>query len=164
MRPPLRLVGEAPGGRPGTPAAHNHVPLYPYPPGCAGDRLKGYTGYTVTQYIHGTQRQNIIPDRCPVGWPAAEARANAEVIFEDAKQAGQALVLVGARVKQAFRVEHQLFKIVDVHGVRLVCIPHPSGRNLAWNSQETRDAARQVFATFLPEIDKFLAHRLAQAK
>lgn len=155
---PVFLVGEAPGGPTDVPPPSNHRPLYPRPTGCAGHRLFELTGYSMLEYVRGTTRENLIPDRNPSRWPVLEARDRADVLHERALVHGQLLVLLGARVSAAFGVtERPMFEPFAHMGVRTLRLPHPSGRNLAWNDAASRERARALFQEVLPDVRAYLS-------
>lgn len=105
--------------------------LWPDPPGCTGWRLwkmtEARTGATQTDYCRAFHRYNLVSGG---QWSAAEARVRWQVMEQDLTENFDTIVLLGAAVRRAVGAEVDLLHISR----SLVCIPHPSGRNLWYNS------------------------------
>ncbi len=137
MRP--LLVGELnPHG------ADPRYALYPYPPACAGARLRVILGLSLLSYLRRFDRANL----CTGRWSIAEARRRAGELW----QAGHpAAILLGARVCAAWGVAFEPFsrtRRLD-GGAALVILPHPSGRCRLWNEPGAADRARALLADIL---------------
>jgi len=148
-RPSYRavLVGEANplGGDP-------RAALFPKPIGSAGWRLcHKVLGLSPFEYCDQFHRVNL----CPVGWCLADARVRAvEVAVEayahdwDPSASPVPLVLLGAKVAQAFRVPYEPFTVGSwlapggAFSVRYASLPHPSGLCRAWNVSGAYERAR----------------------
>jgi len=139
------LVGEANpyGGRPG-------MALFPKPAGSSGDRLcRLVLGVDVRTYVRVFRRVNL----CRRTWRLAEAREQAAKVGLEALRAGRMpMVLLGARVAQAFRVpyapfaEGVWFAQGEAISVPYVSLPHPSGLCRAWNEPGAYERARAAVA------------------
>lgn len=115
--------------------------LWPLPPNCAGGRLARILGHTRVEYLRLYARTNL----CASGaWSMDEAERAARALLAERPAA---LVLLGARVARAFLrvgVESEMFAIRRVDDVLVVALPHPSGRNLAYNDPSRCEAARAI--------------------
>lgn len=111
--------------------------LYPLPPECSGGRLQRILGLSRTEYLRIFDRANL----CRGAWSLAQARARASALLAVERSA---LVLLGAKVCQAFRVEFRPFTVAAVGDLRAAILPHPSGRNLTWNEPSAAQRARQT--------------------
>ena len=153
--PPLLIVGEAFGKySPG-----QSRPLYPYPATGSGGRLWDITGYTLGEYLHGTERANLFLDT-PKKWDRGEASAQAKSLAWYAYERRQTLVLLGKKVTQAFGVPGDpfydqlvLFPIVTAGRgscgrVRAFVMPHTSGLCREWNTPGAREKAKAFFDVF----------------
>lgn len=133
--------------------------LYPDPVNSAGWRLcERILRMGPREYLRGTLRRNLLRT---ARWSAPGARRAARELAGDFRE-GDAVVLLGARVRDAFGlsgapplwralqvVDGALLAIAPIRlapppilgsagelarrGVALVLLPHPSGRCLAWN-------------------------------
>lgn len=149
------LVGEAPG--PNTDAL---LPLFPHPPNSAGGRLLKYAGVDVQDWLGKLVRMNL----CDQAWSARRAvagRARALAFLFDKRNYhdGEPLrvLLLGARVANAWSCRRP-FGYTDEYGwrdrpLRVAWIPHPSGRNLLYNSRRNQLRARRAVLWALGERD-----------
>lgn len=139
----LTFIGEAPG-----PHSGENCPLWPVGQGTAGYRLCKMTGLSRRAYLHETSRLNLLPWYSP-HWRSDDAQAAAGNIRGSNLFVGRSVILVGRRVYDAFfpmSNDWLLFEWMPLSGIatsglwcaRLACIPHPSGRNRAWNDPEVR--------------------------
>lgn len=105
--------------------------LYPRPTNSAGGRLCKVLGMSALGYINQFHRRNLLDT---LKWSAPRARA-AALDVQRAAEDGDALVLLGSRVSAAFGVEFVPLYSAWFTGtrVRLLVIPHPSGRSRLWN-------------------------------
>jgi hypothetical protein len=136
------LIGEQPG------TGHNpRLPLWPYPPNSAGDRLFQMSGMPIEQYLTRLARVNMAHQ--PVGkWNAHDAAARLYALALGLPD-GARVVLCGARARNAYAqaraVDMPWFEVDgNPLGHDWVAIPHPSGRNLAYRDPENVARARRV--------------------
>lgn len=126
--------------------------LWPWPPGCSGDHLRSILGLSLLDYFRLFDRTNLLEGR----WLPRAAR-EAAVALDASVPAAVPLVLLGARVREAFDLSHQAL-LCSWEGLgpwsrwrRWVAVPHPSGRSRAWNRPGSRERARDlVLATLGP--------------
>jgi len=156
--PPPRglLVGEAPG-----PNTNALLPLFPEPGNSAAGRLLRYADVDPADWIGKLVRMNM----CDGTWSArravaGRARALAFLFDESNWHGGQPLrvLLLGARVARAWscfgtfgyddRFHHKNGVVL-----RVAWIPHPSGRNLLYNSRRNQLRARRAVLWALGERD-----------
>lgn len=137
------LIGEQPG-----PGSNPRLPLWPYPPGSSGGRLHRMTGVPVADYLTLLARVNLF-HRPIARWTVESARARMASLLSGLPDEAR-VVLVGTRVRDAYtpswsrtRVPLRWFEPIYEAGpcVRLVAIPHPSGRNPDYNHADTRARA-----------------------
>lgn len=149
------LIGERPPPRA---ELRNHSPLYPLPPRCAGARLHVLSGLSIGAYLACFDRVNLVPYpgeiEWSVGpWPREEARWCALSLVRGGSLRKRRVVLLGARVRDAFDVllrlsvspklaEHARWYHDAYNDCHWGLLPHPSGRSRAWNDPELRAAAR----------------------
>lgn len=131
--------------------------LWPWPRGCAGNRLMGILGLTDDQY-RALWRTNL----CNPTWSAKAARKRAEHLLEhdpdDSPNWGR-IVMLGAKVAgvfgKIFGVKFEPFgsRRLGCAGYThtMVYLPHPSGRNLLWNDRDNHRRAREVMRVIAPE-------------
>jgi hypothetical protein len=127
--------------------------LYCYPPGCAGYRLRRILGLPQHQYL-ALHRTNL----CDEAWSKSRARQRAlELLTPTAPW--QVMVLLGRKVTETFEkvalagAPLVAFSTRDCcPGMRLVSLPHPSGRNLVWNQPWARIRAREILRELVPEM------------
>lgn len=126
--------------------------LYCHPANCSGDRLRQIFGLTEDEYL-ALHRANL----CDSGaWSMKEARRRAQLYVADPSAPWRTIVMLGRKGADAFRYEQPFF----THGVvphtdgemRLVSLPHPSGRNTAWNDQRLHVLARRILRELEPKV------------
>lgn len=154
--PQLRglLVGEAPG-----PNTDPLLPLFPSP-NSAGSRLLRYAGVPVSDWLGKLARMNL----CDGTWSArrvvaGRARALAFLFDEANYHDGEPLrvLLLGARVAAAWGCSRP-FGYTEEYGwrdqpLRVAWVPHPSGRNLLYNSRRNQLRARRAVLWAIGERD-----------
>lgn len=116
--------------------------LYPAPAYSAGWRLCRHLGLTRAEYLRRFQRVNL----CALRWNDAMARQTAAMVLAERPRLA---VLLGARVARAFGVKFEPYTVATVDGVRLMMLPHPSGRCRLWNWSGAGAAARVLLANVL---------------
>lgn len=110
--------------------------LYPEPKGCSGYRLC----HLVLQlqpavYLRDFERRDLLVGK----WSLPRAR---EAAFKLAEEIGDAkVVLLGAKVCAAFRLDFEPFTIVRG---KAVILPHPSGLCRIWHQPGSFERAREV--------------------
>lgn len=128
--------------------------LYPAPEGSAGHRLCfEILGLSrVTDYIRAFDRANL----CSGRWSIREARETARGLARGSHADGVWLILLGAKVASAFGLPHAPFAWdksapydrrpgdLEWPTIRVVQLPHPSGRSRAWNEPGAAARAREV--------------------
>jgi hypothetical protein len=117
--------------------------LYPEPEHSAGGRLcRLVMGLSVKDYIRGFERVNL----CAGEWSAAEASVHADAIMSRVTNTANArVVLLGSKVATAFRFDYAPFTSLHyLDRVRVVFLPHPSGRCHYWNEPGAFDRARDA--------------------
>ena len=144
--------------------AQEWAALYPYPEGSSGDRLRRMMGLSVQAYKQ-LGRANL----CIGIWSTSSAVVRCSALVNlyvkasvDLTAASNAVpkvdvpvavVLLGAKVRDVFRGPSEFEVRYDLAGIRMVGLPHPSGRCRAWNTpgaaQRTRDLLREA-APWIP--------------
>jgi hypothetical protein len=127
-------------------AGDQRYALYPYPRGCAGERLfrmlaaEAYVAaelVTPRQYVRAFDRRNVLQQRT---WSAAEASAAGAALLPGL--AGRRVVVLGVQTLAALgwaRGEWGVWLwsspgLLDDHlGTDYCCLPHPSGRCREYN-------------------------------
>lgn len=125
------LIGES------NPFGDPEMALWYEPVGCSGDRLRVILGHSPDEYVRLYRRRNLLQLRPGESWSAPRARDAAEELRRET-EAEDALVLCGAKVASAFRVDYiALYRLnlprADAGHLRVLVIPHPSGLNRMWN-------------------------------
>src|ERR1019366_478944 len=116
--------------------------LYPLPKGSAGDRLcRLVLQMGLREYVNTFDRVNL----CAGKWSVKAARARAGELLAS-RDAG-AVVLLGARVCNAFMLAFVPFSVVQGGRLSVVILPHPSGLSRAWNEPGAYDRARSVLVS-----------------
>jgi len=160
------LVGEAPG-----PNTNALLPLFPHPSNSAGARLLRYSGVDPADWLGKLVRMNM----CDGTWSArravaGRARALAFLLDEANYHDGRPLrvLLLGVRVARAWGCsgefgsdEHQYGlnpiparrPVASDKTLRVAWIPHPSGRNLLYNSRRNQLRARRAVLWAIGERD-----------
>lgn len=143
-------------------AAPEHA-LYPYPPGCAGQRFCSDILAVHTRTYLATWRTNL----CNPTWKMREARKRAAALLSPTAP-WSTIVMLGRKVAEAFSkltdgvLGPMTFDVLDslrITGVddgsqktfRIISLPHPSGRNLYWNNPRNKAIAREFLAERVPE-------------
>lgn len=115
--------------------------LYPEPRNSAGGRLcRDIMQLSVKDYIRGFERVNL----CAGKWSMTEARESARLV-KMRPEIPLAYVLLGAKVCAAWGVAYEPFRVSPSGlGCLQVILPHPSGRNRAWNESGAAARARRA--------------------
>lgn len=154
------LIGEAPpeSMHPGDPIWQRHSPMYPYPPRSAGGRLHRISDYGLGMYIHGVQRQNLMPVY-EARWNKHGASDRAKEFMNRFKPAH--VILCGRKVCDAFGLEGitlpQRHASWLWHGCTFYAIPHPSGAN----PQSRIPANQEIVRGYFAEVRELVAWRWA---
>jgi hypothetical protein len=160
------LIGEAPG-----PNTDPFLPLFPEPRNSAGGRLLKYADIPMADWIGKLVKMNL----CDETWSVRRAvagRARALAFLFDERNYFEKrplrVLLLGARVARAWGCygpfgyeEHAygLNPIVTSRSVasdktlRVAWIPHPSGKNRAYNSRRNQLRARRAVLWAIGERD-----------
>lgn len=114
--------------------------LWPAPVNCAGWRLwkmlEERAGVTPNEYARGFVRRNLCAG---TEYDRKLARAQAETLLEELQ--GRVVVVLGAAVRDAFRLPPVLVKPILDRGVTFRQLPHPSGRCRWYNDPKHRKVA-----------------------
>ncbi len=140
------LVGEAPG-----PNTDPFLPLFPEPSQSAGGRLLKYAGVPTADWLGKLVRMNL----CDGTWSARRAvagRARALAFLLDQRNYHDGtplrVLLLGARVARAWSCFGAFGSVEMEHrsdaSLRVAWIPHPSGKNLLYNSRRNQLRARRA--------------------
>lgn len=112
--------------------------LYPVPEGCTGNRLwkmlHARTGASMGNYRDVFERRNLVKSK--VTFDLRHARARAYEITTELRGTGRSIVLLGQEVREAFGHDKLLLHPQEIDGCTWRQVPHPSGRNLFYNSPE----------------------------
>lgn len=128
--------------------------LYPAPEGCSGHRLwrllHEETGATRLQYIDRFCRINLVVGQ----WDRRRARLGARELLPSLL--GRDVVVLGQKVREAFDLpDRPTGESFHFGGARFYFLPHPSGRNLWYNSEANRQIARQLLGRlYLQETNR----------
>lgn len=114
--------------------------LFPHPAGCTGHRLyemlkSRVPGVTRRQYLDAFDRRNVVSAK---SYDKQLAREGASALYNEFFGTGRTVVLLGADTVVAFGLPRLLLHPQENGGVTWRQIPHPSGRNLWFNSEENR--------------------------
>jgi hypothetical protein len=127
--------------------------LYCYPSGCAGNRLQEDILQMAASGYLALWRTNL----CTPAWSLVAARKRASELLDTAAP-WELVVMLGRKVTSVFdKVCGELeptppFSHHSWGRFTLVHIPHPSGRNLVWNSEANRSRARGIVSLLAPEL------------
>lgn len=126
--------------------------LYCYPPGCAGYRLRRILGLPQHQYL-ALHRANLCASG---GWSMAEARRRSRLFIADPSAPWRVIVMLGRKVATAFDYDRPFFThdiVPRTDGeMRVVSLPHPSGRNAASWNDKARARTREILRELVPEV------------
>ena len=136
------------------------LPLYPWPPNCAGHRLWQHCQATLgarlfgqDHYLRTFRRINGLEHPCDTfarrDVPAERVR-DLLALFRDGSQTS-CVVYLGPAVAHVFRHKGELLRWCrDVtEPYTWVIFPHPSGRNHSWNDPVRKAAAREFLAELI---------------
>lgn len=152
--PPLIVVGESnPYG------ADPRYALYDEPANSAGGWLRRLVmRLRAVSYHRYTRRFNL----CVSGWSQREAAVAAEWVVAREAREGTVIVLLGQKVAGAFGFEGVPPFTANLPGegeraahpsaVGYVLLPHPSGRNRAWNEPGSYLRARDLLRQVRPDV------------
>ena len=148
------LVGQAaPVPKPGT----RHIPLFPFPRNCAGERLHRMSGWDLPSYFTWWDTVNTIawfPGRASSGkgdaFPAALAREHAALRLVEYRMGERPCLFVGKGNASAYPWAGGLPGPMEWReqegGGRWAWFPHTSGIVPFWNSGDNRAQLRQLFS------------------
>jgi len=149
------LIGQAPGPKtdPDDPLAANTV---------TGRRLAELCGLDQQAYTSAFQRANLLhyfPGRTGSDdrFPIREARAAALALRPFLR--GRSIIMIGRGVAQAFGYRRADLPFCEQRlnerwGFFYSCIPHPSGRNRAYNEQQTREQVSSFINRLLNPLER----------
>lgn len=132
--------------------------LWPAPERCAGDRLCNVILRIPEDWYTACWRTNLCHDG---PWSTKRARERAKLLLTAENVPWTTIVVLGAKVAKivgsvidlhATGGELKPFRPVTHGNGHVVYLPHPSGRNLAYNSQAVRDNARDALRTLAPRL------------
>lgn len=114
--------------------------LFPYPPGCTGHRLltmlqSRVPDVTRREYLAHFDRRNVVSAKA---FTMGMAREGAGKLDQEFFGSGRTIVLLGAETVAAFAIPRLLIHPQIIGGSTWRQIPHPSGRNTWYNSEENR--------------------------
>lgn len=117
--------------------------LFPYPEGCTGHRLwkmlqERLPHVSRRDYLETFDRRNLV---CGRHFSRPLARAEAERISAEMWGGGRTIVLLGEDVRRAFGHPRLIVEPQNIGGAVWRQLPHPSGRNLWYNSPSHRKMA-----------------------
>jgi hypothetical protein len=150
------LVGEQPPERWANDETYrrHHSPMFPYPANSAGGRLRDISDLWLGEYIHGLTRINLYPQWEP--WSKEVARTYAHVAMQRFAPVSH-VFLCGKRVVAAFQdffpsgyKPWPVDEIGRAPNTIFFCIPHPSGRNTAYNDPDVRLRVQSMFKEVRP--------------
>lgn len=114
--------------------------LFPHPPGCTGHRLyemlkSRVPDITMSKYLARFDRRNVVSMRVFDKQSALEGARKLDTEFFGSRRT---VVLLGADTATAFGFPRLLIHPQMIGGYTVRQIPHPSGRNLWYNSEENK--------------------------
>ena len=131
--------------------------LWPDPPGCTGHRiwqmLASRTGASTHDYIRSFDRRNLVVGQ----WDRKAAQAEARRLMASGELRGRIVVLLGDKVREAFRLDKYLIHPQLVDGVMFRQLPHPSGLNRWYNEPVNVSMAGMLLADLYEEVKKCAA-------
>lgn len=135
--------------------------LYHEPTNAAGHRLQSkILGVRPREHYLSIWRTNL----CTGGWDPDDAAFRADELVRSERSPWSTIVVLGRKVAKAFTrvailpgydpVAFEVFstKKLDGGALRLVYLPHPSGRNTLWNAPANVQRARDVMRRVAPGI------------
>lgn len=148
--------------------------LYPHPPGCAGHRLQSrILGLDAVTYM-ATWRTNLIcwDGSSPSKWSVPVALDKMRMLLTGAFVPWRTVVLLGAKVAQCARrvtnINLSPFDwaptwsetsrgrfwegVPEDRVIKMVYLPHPSGRSRVWNDQSAVVRARALLREVAPGV------------
>lgn len=130
--------------------------LYPYPEGCTGHRLwkmlqERLPHVSRRSYLDTFERRNLVTGK---QWSSALGRQEAERLFAHFWGSGRTVVLLGEDVRRAFGHPRLLLNPQLIGGTTWRQIPHPSGRNLWYNSKNHRRAVGMLLEELYVEYNR----------
>ena len=125
--------------------------LLPWPREAAGNRLRLILGMTDQQYLRAFVRRNLLMGT--TRWSVVAARVAVHLLYQAHRP--QVVICLGRRVADAWATAYggagpeplcvaELRPSLEQERMRLVHVPHPSGRNRAWNVAGTVARARAL--------------------
>lgn len=112
--------------------------LYPLPEHASGARLKALLNLSLGDYLKKHDRVNL----CSGMWDSRAAAEHAQRLHAG-RLDGTGIVLLGAKVAQAFRSAAAYpdstfapFALEQHQTIWYLSLPHPSGRNRVWNNPQ----------------------------
>lgn len=121
--------------------------LYPRPRHSAGGRLCLLVlGMPEAEYLRTFERRDLL--KGPKWSKLAAGMAAAKLLEESA---GAPLVLLGAKVHEAFGYPYEPFMVRTRERQTLVLLPHPSGLSRAWGERGALERARALVSPLLQE-------------
>lgn len=117
--------------------------LHPHPPGAAGSRLCKILGMQPCEYLEKFDRVNLLRT---AEWSPVKARNAARKLTHRRR------ILLGARVAAAHGIKFYPFcRFTLEDDVRVLILPHPSGRCRIWNDRTAFVSAREAIGRFMEE-------------
>ncbi len=127
--------------------------LYPAPERCAGERLCNYILRMPEDNYLACWRTNLCHDG---PWNLKRARERAAQLLSARDTPWAVTVVLGAKVARIVGkivgIELQPFRSYETFSGYIIYLPHPSGRNLVWNSRDMREKARDLVWSLVPEL------------
>jgi hypothetical protein len=127
------IIGEQPG-----PNTNRALPMWPFPRTSAGGRLMAMSGIEPAEYLRRLARVNLV-EAYAAKWDGDKAVRRAGWLLASLPPYAR-VVLLGERVRYAIEGAAAGAEI-PAHFVQL---PHPSGRNSAYNDPGERERARRA--------------------
>jgi hypothetical protein len=135
---PCALVGEL------NPYGSNpRFALYHEPAGASGDRLRRMLGLSVDAY-RALPKYNL----CTGTWNPISAHGRALEL----RERHRVIIALGVKTRLAFPCSPATWEAREDDRGMLIALPHPSGRNRAWNDPEARQRARELLARHVPDV------------
>lgn len=117
--------------------------LHPDIPGAAGERLFKMSGMTISEWETSFERRNLLPTK---RWDREKATKSGPKVREKLKD--RTVIVLGTEVWRALglgsRPRHLSSSVISPEGSVFYFLPHPSGRNLFYNHEGNRMAARKL--------------------